>query len=157
MESVHILEFGTYLAGPLVGRYLSDFGCKVTCITRPAHSRGACEEQRRMQQMVPELRRGKTMVEIDLLQDLHLAQRLVQTSTVIVENFKPGTMDKLGLGFEACKVLNPNILYKTQKTSRLLAFERKLDDFWWFQRCIRYSKTCRIQIRSQNRRKSSRI
>jgi crotonobetainyl-CoA:carnitine CoA-transferase CaiB-like acyl-CoA transferase len=56
---------------------------------------------------------GKKSIALDLKQPegLAVARRLIADSDVVVENFRPGVMDKFGLGYEACKALNPKLIF----------------------------------------------
>lgn len=56
--------------------------------------------------------RGKRSIALDLRRPEHLevARRLIARSDVVIENFRPGTMDRLGLGEDACRALNPGVI-----------------------------------------------
>ena len=114
MDGIHVLEFGTYYAAPLVGRHLSGLGCRVTAVVRPPHVRGASEEQHHVGiKALQELRRGKGVVELDLTTEdgkAH-AMALVARANVLVQNFAPGVMEGFGLGYEACRASNPDLVY----------------------------------------------
>lgn len=111
MEQIRILEFGSYLAAPLTGKHLVDAGFHVTAVVKPLTSSKATTEQKYMRHMLHDLRRGKQLVTIDLKADLQEARRLICESDVILENLSRGSMERLGIGFEECKRLNPNIIY----------------------------------------------
>lgn len=109
-----VLEFGSYLAGPLVGKHLADLGCEVVAVRRPPHARGAAREARRMAAMYPDLDEAKTrVVTLDLTTEdgQEEAKRLVQQADVLVENFAPGVLDRLGFSFQSCLALQPDLLY----------------------------------------------
>jgi len=57
--------------------------------------------------------RNKRSVELDLSRADHraAAERLVKKADIVIENFRPGTMDRLGFGEDACRALNPNVVY----------------------------------------------
>src|ERR1041385_8130836 len=59
------------------------------------------------------LNRGKHGVSIDLKrrEGIDLCLRLIEKMDVVIENFRPGTMDRLGLGYEAAHALNPRLVY----------------------------------------------
>ena len=111
MENKIIVEFGTYIAGPLVGWHLQSLGAKVYCITRPLLVRGAKEEILWCPRVTNFLRSGKEIVEIDLRNNPSKAWDLIKTADVVVENFRPNVMKKLGFGAEACRKVNPSLIY----------------------------------------------
>jgi crotonobetainyl-CoA:carnitine CoA-transferase CaiB-like acyl-CoA transferase len=108
---VRVLEFGSYLAGPLLGKHLANFGFEVTAVVRPPSARGAAAETERVRPMLPSLRAGKRCIELDLTTDLERARDLVRTADVLIENFAPGVLARLGLSFDACRALNPDLVY----------------------------------------------
>ena len=106
---IHVVEFGTYWAAPLVGRYLRGFGYHVTAVLRPDDANGVSEERDCMgPRVLDALRRGKDCVTLDLRTAAHRQQALVATADVVVENFAPNVLDRLGLGYDAC------VAYKSQ-------------------------------------------
>lgn len=112
MEHVNVLEFGSYLAGPLLGRHLANFGCKVTAILRHPQSRNSAMENERMQKTRNSLNRNKRCIVIDLKKCSEMEKtRLVQDADVLIENFANGVMKKLGLSFKECKKMNPKLIY----------------------------------------------
>ena len=109
MEDIRILEFGTYYSGPLLGTYLSNFGSNVTSIIRPPNTRGLQEEKDRIGNVYDKLKHNKkTML---LPTDENEKINLIKDTDVIIENFRPGTLEKLGLSFENCKKINKKIIY----------------------------------------------
>ena len=112
MEGVKVLDFGTYLAGPLLCRHLSGLGCEVTCVLRPPHCRGVEEESRRLPNVHSELRKtAARCVQIDLPTERQLALQLVSETDLLVENFGAGVMERLGIGYDECVSVNPSLLY----------------------------------------------
>ena len=110
---MHVLEFGSYLAGPLLGKHLLNFGFRVTCIRRPECARGAREEEERMRAMRTSLERGKDVLCLDLTatRGRREACALIRSADVLIENFGNGVMQRLRLSYEDCKRLNPRLLY----------------------------------------------
>ena len=111
MEEFCILEFGNYLAAPLAGKFLRAFGCRVVSVARPLHSRGAHEEAAYCKECAHDLHFGKERVPLTLPAQRAEAERLVREADVLVENFGPGVMERLGVGRAACRVLNPKLIY----------------------------------------------
>ena len=116
LTGIRILDFSTLLPGPLATLLLAEAGAEVIKIERP----GAGDEMRSYQpKFGPDsvnfalLNRGKRSVAIDLKADnaLALLTPLMGSSDVIVEQFRPGVMQRLGLGYEAVAKLNPRIVY----------------------------------------------
>jgi crotonobetainyl-CoA:carnitine CoA-transferase CaiB-like acyl-CoA transferase len=116
LEGIRVLDFSTLLPGPLATLLLAEAGAEVIKIERP----GAGDEMRRYQPKFGTgsvnfalLNRGKRSIAIDLKAPDAVAQLtpLLKSADVIVEQFRPGVMDRLGLGFEALSALNPRIVY----------------------------------------------
>ncbi len=116
LEGIRVLDFSTLLPGPLATLLLAEAGAEVIKIERP----GAGDEMRRYQPKFGTdsvnfalLNRGKRSIAIDLKARNAVAQLtpLLKSADVIVEQFRPGVMERLGLGFEAMSALNPRIVY----------------------------------------------
>ncbi|WP_299901841.1 CoA transferase [uncultured Ruegeria sp.] len=105
LDHIRVLDFGQYLAGPLVGMMLADLGAKVIRIDPPGGPR-------LKEPATDMLSRGKTAVTIDLKSDagLKVARELVARADVVIENFRPGVMQRLGLGPKALRDINPRIV-----------------------------------------------
>ena len=116
LECTRVLDFSTLLPGPLATLLLAEAGAEVFKIERP----GTGDE---MRSYTPKfgtdsvnfalLNRGKRSIAIDLkAQDAVSRLRpLLERADVIVEQFRPGVMDRLGLGYEAASALNPRVIY----------------------------------------------
>ena len=106
LAQVRVLDFGQYLAGPLVGMMLADLGAEVIRIDPPGGPRLKTPA-------ADMLSRGKTSLVLDLKsaegQDTALA--LAARSDVVIENFRPGTMARLGLGPEDLRAVNSGLIY----------------------------------------------
>ena len=109
LEGIRVLDFGQYLAGPFGPMLLADLGADVIKVepTRGDGMRGGfigpfmgCQ-------------RGKRDVALDLKQPdgLRLALELVGTADIVHHNMTLGTADRLGIGYEHCKAVRPDILY----------------------------------------------
>lgn len=105
LDHIRVLDFGQYLAGPLVGMLLADMGADVIRIDPPGGPR-------LKEPATDMLSRGKTAVTLDLKSDAGLAtaRDLVARADVVIENFRPGVMERLGLGPDALRALNPRIV-----------------------------------------------
>ena len=106
LDGIRVLDFGHYVAGPLTGMLLADQGAEVLKIDPPGGPRWRSPGNAAWN-------RGKTALALDLKDgaDLADARRLAADADVLVENFRPGVMDRLGLGAEALLEANPRLIY----------------------------------------------
>jgi alpha-methylacyl-CoA racemase len=104
LEGCLVLDFSTLLPGPLATLLLADAGAEVIKIERP----GAGDMP-----SLAELNRGKRCLVLDLKQpdDHQQLEQLLVRADVLVEQFRPGVMDRLGLGYEDVAAINPTIVY----------------------------------------------
>lgn len=105
LNGVRILEFAGIGPGPYCGQLLADMGANVTVVDRP--KRGAVSLER-----APD-RRGKKSIVIDLKssEGAAVALDLIAGSDALIEGNRPGVMERLGLGPEACFARNPALVY----------------------------------------------
>jgi crotonobetainyl-CoA:carnitine CoA-transferase CaiB-like acyl-CoA transferase len=118
LENLHIVDFSRVLAGPLATMVLADFGAEVTKVERPGtgddtRAWGPPYDETGMATYFQAVNRNKRSVALDLHApaDLERAQQLVAGADVLVENFRPGLMDALGLGYEDMSAVNPALVY----------------------------------------------
>lgn len=116
LTGIRVVDFSTLLPGPMCSLLLAQAGAEVIKIERP----GRGDE---MRSYVPKfgrdsvnfalLNQGKRSVALDLKDPAAVAQAiaLVQHADVLVEQFRPGVMDRLGLGYEAMRAINPGLIY----------------------------------------------
>lgn len=116
LAGVRVVDFSTLLPGPMCSLLLAKAGAEVIKIERP----GRGDEMRSYQPSFGTdsvnfalLNEGKRSVALDLknADALKQAIELVRTADVLIEQFRPGVMDRLGLGYEAMKRLNPGLIY----------------------------------------------
>ncbi len=116
LAGIRIVEFTHMVMGPAVGAVLADLGAEVIRVepiggdsTRLLLGSGAG--------YFPMFNRGKKSICLNLKdpRGLALARRLVAQSDVLVENFRSGTMEKLGLGYESLAKENPRLIYCSEK------------------------------------------
>ncbi|MFA5889656.1 MAG: CoA transferase [Actinomycetota bacterium] len=117
LEGVRVADFSRVLSGPWCTMTLGDLGADVVKIERP----GAGDETRGWgppfaggeSAYFLGTNRNKRSIALDLGRADHrgVAERLVARADVVIENFRPGTMDRLGLGEQACRSLNPGVVY----------------------------------------------
>lgn len=112
LEGIRVADFGQFVAGAGVGQHLAELGATVVKIEPPD---GEASRTAGMfgVAMVRTNNRDKLGLAIDLQrpEGTAAAQRLIATSDVVVENMRPGTMERLGLGPERATALNPRIVY----------------------------------------------
>jgi alpha-methylacyl-CoA racemase len=114
LQGIRVLDFSTLLPGPLCTLLLAEAGAEVIKVERP----GSGDEMRSYTPRVgPDsvnfalLNRGKRSVSIDLKKEMDKLLPLVKRTDVLVEQFRPGVMDRLGLGYDSLKALNPGLIY----------------------------------------------
>lgn len=109
-----VLEIGSTVAGPFCGRMLADFGAEVIKIEPregdPVRTMGKQYEGHSL--YAASIFRNKKLISLDLHRDKgrEIARALVERCDVLVENFKPGTLEKWGLGWEDVSRLNPRLV-----------------------------------------------
>jgi crotonobetainyl-CoA:carnitine CoA-transferase CaiB-like acyl-CoA transferase len=116
LARLQILDFSTLLPGPMASLILAEAGANVTKIERP----GRGDEMRSYPPKLGEdginfhlLNRGKQSYAIDLKNPGAAEQLrpLIAKADVLIEQFRPGVMQRLGLGYEAVSAVNPRIIY----------------------------------------------
>jgi len=104
LDGVRVLDFSMFLAGPYAGRLLADHGADVIKIEPPGGEtiRGAHPVVDGKSRYFAQLNAGKRCIALDLKSEEGTAaiKKLVADSDVVLENFRPGVLDRLGLGFE---------------------------------------------------------
>ncbi len=116
LKGMRVIEVGQLLAGPFTGTILGYFGAEVIKIEPPETGdpiRGWREVKDGTSLWWRSLARNKKCITIDLKSKngQELLKDLVQTADVFVENFRPGTMEKWGLGPDDVKKKNPSLIY----------------------------------------------
>jgi CoA:oxalate CoA-transferase len=116
LADVKILDLTWVLSGPFASMVLCDLGAEVIKVERPPYgdvSRTTGPFVNRESSYFFSINRGKKSILIDLKTEAgrDLFFRLVDKVDVVMENFTPGTMDGLGLGYESLSARNPRIIY----------------------------------------------
>ena len=106
LDGIRVIDFGQYIAGPLASMLLADQGADVIKVDPPGGPRWKTPANATWN-------RGKRSIVLDLKREpgLATAQALIQTADVVVENFRPGVMDRLGLGPADMTRANPRLVY----------------------------------------------
>ena len=114
LEGLRVLDFGVVVVGAETGRLLADQGAEVIKIESSGAMDGVRPQSRGvlMDESFAAGNRNKLSAGVDLKhpEGRAFVQRLVVASDVVLSNFKPGTMEKLGLGFDALREINPKII-----------------------------------------------
>ena len=116
LRGIRILEIAIALTGPYATALLADQGADVVKVERPGIgdiARWIGVSVNDMSALFLVCNRGKRSIVLDLHQaeGAAIALRLAAESDVVIENFRPGVMDKLGLGYEHVRALNPDVVY----------------------------------------------
>ena len=121
LEGIRVLDLSRLLPGGFCSLMLADFGAEVVKVEdtgmgdyirwSPPHYEGA--EQSAGSALFLGLNRGKTSIRLNLKTDegREVLLRLVKDADVLLESFRPGVMDRLGVGFERLKEANPGLVY----------------------------------------------
>jgi crotonobetainyl-CoA:carnitine CoA-transferase CaiB-like acyl-CoA transferase len=117
LQGLRVVEFGQLLAGPYVGTLLGDFGAQVIKV-EPPPAGDAMRDWGRLRHHDHSLwwsilARNKRSVTLDLRSEegQAIARRLAAAADVVLENFRPGTMERWGLGPEDVHAVNPGAVY----------------------------------------------
>jgi len=115
LQDVLVVDFTRVLAGPFCTMTLADLGARVLKIEPPGgdEARGMGPFKNGHSLYFASINRGKEGVVLDLKTDAgrEAARALAEKADVLVENYRPGTMDRLGLGYESLAELNPRLIY----------------------------------------------
>jgi len=115
LEGIRVLELGNYIAAPTAGRLLADFGAEVIKVERPETGdelRNWRLKKGSVSMLYRTINRNKKSVVLDLRSDAGRAAvlDLVRECDVLLENFRPGTLEKWGLGPEQLSAANPDLV-----------------------------------------------
>lgn len=118
LEGVRVIDFTQVVAGPYCTMMLADMGAEIVKIERAGHGDDLrrtvpYEGREGHQDYFNALNRSKKSVALNLKDEKQraVALRLIERADVVVENFSPGTVDRLGVGWEAASKLNARLVY----------------------------------------------
>ncbi len=114
LQGCRVLELGSIVAGPFCGRLLADFGAEVVKV-EPAEGDGIRSIGKRHKGKslnATSLLRNKALVSVDLRkpEGQALIRKLAPQFDIVIENFRPGGLEKWGLGYEDLRKLNPGLI-----------------------------------------------
>lgn len=116
LKHIKVLDFTRVLAGPYCTMILANMGAEIIKVEKP----GSGDDSRDFGPFVNgqsayfiSINRGKKSIAVDLKSEkgVDIVKELVKQVDVVVENFRPGTMEKLGIGYETLKGINPKVIY----------------------------------------------
>ena len=104
LSNVKVLDFSTLLPGPFATLLLADLGADVLRIEKPSGEAWAMDQY---------LNRSKQSITLDLKkqESVEVIKKLVQEYDIVLEQFRPGVMERLGVGYEELKQINPRLIY----------------------------------------------
>lgn len=116
LKDIRVIEFANVISGPFAGLILADHGAEVIKVEAPGQGdpfRGWQESDETVSPAFFAMNRGKKSISLNLKskQGNDIALRLIKKADVVIENFRPGVMERLGLDYETLKQLNPGLIY----------------------------------------------
>ena len=116
LEGIVVLDLTRVLAGPYAAMMMADFGANVIKIEAPKggdDSRAFAPFVGKESLYFMSLNRGKRSMTLNLKEKKaqELFKKMVEKADVVLENYRPGTMEKFGLGYEVLKEINPKLIY----------------------------------------------
>ena len=107
LSGIRVLDCGHYIPGPLLGMLLADQGAQVIKVERPGG------DPARSEPAFATWNRGKRSIVLDLktANGQETARQLAADADVLIENFRPGTADRLGIGYQELAAINPRLIY----------------------------------------------
>lgn len=116
LSGLRVIEMGSLIAGPFCGQALGDFGAEVIKLEDPGTGdpmrQWGRSKPKGLSPWWPVIGRNKKSVTIDLRTDegRDIARALIAKADVVVENFRPGTLEKWGMGYEALAATHPGLV-----------------------------------------------
>ncbi len=122
LDGVKVVEFAAFAAGPMVGKHLGEHGAQVIHVESRARPDGFRLHYPPYKDNQPGLNRtgsfalfndSKMSVSLNLKSPraIEIAKQLIARSDILIENFVPGVMERLGLGYDAARQVNPSLIY----------------------------------------------
>ena len=118
LQGITVIDLAINFAGPLTSMYLADQGAEVIKIERrtigdTSRQRGSTPFLGLDSRHFMAINRGKRSITVDITkpEGQEIVQKLAERADVLVENFRPGVMDRLGIGYDALSAVNPGLIY----------------------------------------------
>ncbi|MGH7934688.1 MAG: CoA transferase, partial [Candidatus Binataceae bacterium] len=109
LDGIRVIDLGRYQAGPRCSMVLADLGAEVIKVEAAPHG----DESRRLGMIYwSQYNRGKKSITLNLRSPagVEILREMVPKADMLLQNFSPGVMDEMGLGYEVLKRLNPGII-----------------------------------------------
>lgn len=116
LEGIRVVDLSSMLSGPWAADILGDQGADVVKIEPPGkgdHVRSLPNRSGGLPAMFVNINRSKRSVTLNLksADGIRTPKRLFATADVVVQNFRPGVVDRLGIGYESARAINPRLVY----------------------------------------------
>jgi crotonobetainyl-CoA:carnitine CoA-transferase CaiB-like acyl-CoA transferase len=115
LAGIKVIDLSQIVSGPMAAALLADQGAKVIKVESPGGDpvRGLGPAKGDLSAMFIAVNRGKQGLSIDLKTagGAHILERLIASADVVIDNFRPGTMERLGFGYDRCRAINTRIIY----------------------------------------------
>ena len=119
LDGILVLDFSQFLAGPLAATRLGDLGARVIKVERPQGGdigrrlafAGIVEDGDTLSFHITNRNKESYAADLKSQDDLAGVRALVAKADVIIQNFRPGIMERLGLGYDAVAAINPGVIY----------------------------------------------
>ncbi|WP_406814188.1 CaiB/BaiF CoA transferase family protein [Mycobacterium sp. M23085] len=108
LAGVRVVELGGIGPGPHAGMLLADLGADVVRVRRPGHQTGGLAMPAEDRDL---LHRGKRIVDLDVKTQRNVLLELAGKADVLLDCFRPGTCERLGIGPDDCAAVNPRLIY----------------------------------------------
>ena len=114
LKGLKAIELGSTVAGPFCGRLLADFGCNVIKVEQAEGDavRSLSYRHKGRSLYNASIQRGKRIISLNLRTDKgrELVKQLCNSADIVIENFRPGTLEKWGLGYDVLSAENPGLV-----------------------------------------------
>ena len=115
LSGIRVLDISNFLAGPMISMFLADYGAEVVKVEHPARGdemRFWGENKQGVGLYYKVINRNKKSITADLRTPLgvEIVKRFVPNADVVVENYRPGTLEKWGLGYDVLSAINPRLV-----------------------------------------------
>lgn len=119
LQGVRVLDFSQFMAGPMAARHLADYGADVIKVEAPPKGEGSRYASasnftvagERIAFLAANRNKRSMVLNLKKAEGIEIGRRLVDTADVLIENFRPGVMDRLGLGYSRVSCINQKIIY----------------------------------------------
>ena len=112
LQDLRVIELGQLIAGPFCGQLLADHGAEVIKVEQPVTGDPMRAWGRTEPLWWPVVGRNKKSITLNLRvsDGQEIVKELVREADILLENFRPGTMEKWGLGYNELKAINPRLI-----------------------------------------------